>query len=33
VLVLCPAGEIGAAIALGGIACNAFPVPGDSETR
>jgi phage baseplate assembly protein V len=31
VLVLCPAGEIGAAIALGGIACNAFPVPGDSE--
>jgi phage baseplate assembly protein V len=32
VLVLCPAGEIGAAIALGGIACDAFPVPGDSET-
>lgn len=27
VLVLCPAGEIGAAIAIGGIACNAFPVP------
>jgi phage baseplate assembly protein gpV len=32
VLVLCPAGEIGAAIALGGIACNAFPVPGDGVT-
>jgi len=30
VLVLCPAGEIGAAIAIGGIACNAFPVPGNS---
>lgn len=27
VLVLCPAGEIGAAIAVGGISCNAFPVP------
>lgn len=27
VLVLCPAGEIGAAIAIGGITCNAFPVP------
>jgi len=32
VLVLCPAGEIGAAIAVGGIACNAHPVPGDSPT-
>jgi phage baseplate assembly protein gpV len=32
VLVLCPAGEIGAAIALGGIACDAFPVPGNRET-
>ncbi|PTR08917.1 MULTISPECIES: phage baseplate assembly protein V [unclassified Novosphingobium] len=30
VLVLCPAGEIGAAIAIGGITCNAFPLPGNS---
>lgn len=32
VLVLCPAGEIGAAIALGGITCDAFPLPGNGVT-
>lgn len=27
VMLLCPAGDIGAAIALGGVACDAFPLP------